>query len=63
MTGWYLAVALYAIGFLGLRATGRDLNGGPWKTWRPAINLLFWPLTVSIAALGDTIDWMQGKGT
>lgn len=54
-----IAAWLYLIGLMGLYVTARDLNGGLLKTWRPRINLIFWPIMIPIAALGDLYDRLR----
>lgn len=53
-------VTLYLTGLVGLHDVVCDLQGGPIRTWRAWAGLVFWPLMVPIAKIGDLYDaWMD----
>lgn len=61
MAPWIIAIALYVIGFVGLRATVQDAQRSALKTWRAYRNLMLWPVLVPIGAVGDFYDWIRGN--
>lgn len=56
MIGYILALALYAIGFIGLFTMATDLNEGPIRTGRARLAIVFWPITILYGFVGDIVD-------
>ena len=56
---WSIAASLYVIGFIGLNAMSRDVSTRPRRR-RTIINLVFWPITITIAFVGDCYDLLRG---
>ena len=61
MTPWVIAVWLYAVGLVGFYATACDLNRRH-PGWGTRLNVIFWPVTIALAAVGDAYDWLTDGG-
>ncbi len=60
MLGWVFAGALYVIGVVGLNAMSRDCSTVPRRV-RTYVNIVFWPVVVPFAFVGDCYDYFRGE--